>query len=311
MPVLKHVAVTCVTAVLACAGALPALAQTQDQSVSAVSEQRPSLKRRVAVGRFTNSTPYGRLLLTPGQADPIAVQASDMLTNALVGTGHFFVFERGDLESLSAERALSGAEASNLVGVDALLLGSITQLGRRNEGKQGFLNSQRRQAVNATVEIRLVDVRTGQVFFTASGAGESTTETGEVAGFGTRAGYDSTLNDRAISAAIADTMTGIINQLQQRAWFTDILRVSGDTLYLSGGQSQGLKVGDRLRVETAGEVIVSGQSGLPITLPGANIAEIELTGFFGTTAETEGSTARLIGGSLPADIKGLRVMERQ
>ena len=134
---------------------------------------------------------------------------------------------------------------------------------------------------------------------------------GEVAGFGTRAGYDATLNDRAISAAIADTMTGIINQLQQRAWFTDILRVSGDTLYLSGGQSQGLKLGDRLRVETAGEVIISGQSGLPITLPGANIAEIELTGFFGNTPETEGSTARLIGGSLPADIKGLRVMERQ
>lgn len=311
MPVSKHVAATCVAALLASAMAMPALAQTQEQSVASASEQRPNLKRRVAVGRFTNSTPYGRLLLTPGQADPIAVQASDMLTNALVGTGHFFVFERGDLESLSAERALSGAEASNLVGVDALLLGSITQLGRRNEGKQGFLNSQRRQAVNATVEIRLVDVRTGQVFFTASGAGEATTETGEVAGFGTRAGYDSTLNDRAISAAIADTMTGIINQLQQRAWFTDILRVSGDTLYLSGGQSQGLKVGDRLHVETAGEVIISGQSGLPITLPGANIAQIELTGFFGTTPETEGSTARLIGGSLPADIKGLRVMESQ
>ena len=154
MPVSKLVAATCVAALLASVGALPALAQTQDPSASVASEARPSLKRRVAVGRFTNSTPYGRLLLAPGQADPIAVQASDMLTNALVGTGHFFVFERGDLESLSAERALSGAEASNLVGVDALLLGSITQLGRRNEGKQGFLNSQRRQAVNATVEIR-------------------------------------------------------------------------------------------------------------------------------------------------------------
>lgn len=290
---------------------LPPVALAQTPNAEAASDQRPSLKRRVAVGRFTNSTPYGRLLLSPGQADPIATQASDMLTNALVGSGHFFVFERSDLEALNAERAMSATDTAQLVGVDALLLGSITQLGRRNEGKQGFLNSQRRQAVNATVEIRLVDVRTGQVFFTASGAGEASTETGEVAGFGTRAGYDSTLNDRAIAAAIADTMTSVINQLQQRAWFTDVLRVSGDTVFVSGGQGQGLRIGDRFRVETPGEVVVSGQSGLPITLPGSPIAEIELTGFFGATPESEGSIARVVAGSVPADIHGLRVMENR
>lgn len=270
---------------------------------------RPGLKRRVAVGRFTNSTPYGRLLLSPGQADPVATQAGDMLVNALVASDHFFVFERSDLTALNAERVLSEADGQALSGVDALLLGSVTQLGRRNEGKQGFLNSQRRQAVNATVEIRLVDVRTGRVFFTASGAGEATTETGEVAGFGSRAGYDSTLNDRAISAAIADTMTNIVNQLQQRAWFTDILRVSGSTVYVSGGPSQGLRAGDRFHVETPGETVVSGQSGLPITLPGSRVAQIEITGFFGDSAETEGATARVVQGELPQNISGLRVTE--
>lgn len=270
---------------------------------------RVGLKRRVAVGRFSNSTPYGRLLLSPGQADPVASQAGDMLVNALVTSDHFFVFERSDLTALNAERVLSEADGQALSGVDALLLGSITQLGRRNEGKQGFLNSQRRQAVNATVEIRLVDVRTGLVFFTASGAGEATTETGEVAGFGSRAGYDSTLNDRAISAAIADAMTNIVNQLQQRAWFTDILRVSGSTVYVSGGPSQGLRAGDRFHVETPGETVVSGQSGLPITLPGSRVAQIEITGFFGDSPETEGATARVIEGELPADPTGLRVTE--
>lgn len=271
--------------------------------------QRAGLKRRVAVGRFTNSTPYGRLLQSPGQADPIATQAGDMLVNALTASQHFFVFERADLTALNAERVISDATAQNLVGVDALLLGSVTQLGRRNEGKDGFLNSQRRQAVNATVEIRLVDVRTGRVFFSTSGSGEATTETGEVAGFGTRAGYDSTLNDRAIAAAINDTMTNVINQLQQRAWFTDILRVSGDTVFVSGGPSQGLRAGDRFRVETPGETVVSGQSGLPITLPGAVVAEIELTGFFGDSPDTEGATARVVSGALPQNITGLRVTE--
>ena len=278
-------------------------------AVQAETVQRAGLKRRVAVGRFTNSTPYGRLLQSPGHADPIATQAGDMLVNALTASQHFFVFERADLTALNAERVISDATAQNLVGVDALLLGSVTQLGRRNEGKDGFLNSQRRQAVNATVEIRLVDVRTGRVFFSTSGSGEATTETGEVAGFGTRAGYDSTLNDRAIAAAIADTMTNVINQLQQRAWFTDILRVSGDTVFVSGGPSQGLSAGDRFRVETPGETVVSGQSGLPITLPGAVVAEIELTGFFGDSPDTEGATARVVSGALPQNITGLRVTE--
>lgn len=289
--------------------AWPEASWAQEAGTAISDSNRIGLKRRVAVGRFSNSTPYGRLLLSPGQADPVATQAADMLTNALVASGHFLVFERGDLNVLGAERSLSQAEADRLVGVDALLLGSITQLGRRNEGKQGFLNSQRRQAVNATVEIRLVDIRTGRVFFTASGAGEATTETGEVAGFGTRAGYDSTLNDQAISAAIADTMTQVINQLQQRAWFTDILRVTGENVFVSGGASQGLRVGNRFRVETPGEIVTSAQSGLPITLPGAPIAEIELVSFFGETPESEGSIARIVQGSLPENITGLRVTE--
>lgn len=287
MTIYQKVFVACAALTLAVGSGLAPPAFAAEAFAAQVEPaQRAGLKRRVAVGRFTNSTPYGRLLQSPGQVDPIAAQAADMLVNALTASEHFFVFERADLTVLNAERVISDATAQNLVGVDALLLGSVTQLGRRNEGKQGFLNSQRRQAVNATVEIRLVDVRTGRVFFSTSGSGEATTETGEVAGFGTRAGYDSTLNDRAISAAIADTMTNVINQLQQRAWFTDILRVSGETVFVSGGASQGLRAGDRFRVETPGETVVSAQSGLPITLPGAVVAEIELTGFFGDSPDT-------------------------
>lgn len=304
----QRVCAAAVVVLLAAASFAPTATFAQ-AAPSASSEQPIGLKRRVAVGRFTNSTPYGRLLLSPGQPDPLATQSSDMLVNALVTSGHFFVFERGDLGALNAERVLSAADAQGLVGVDTLLVGSITQLGRRNEGKQGFLNSQRQQAVNATVEIRLVDVRTGRVFFSTSGAGEATTETSEVAGFGSSAGYDSTLTDRAISAAIADTMTNVINQLQQRAWFTDILRVSGDAVFVSGGPSQGLRAGQRFRVEAPGETIVSAQSGLPITLPGSAIAEIELVGFFGDTPETEGATARIVHGALPQEVTGLRVVE--
>jgi curli biogenesis system outer membrane secretion channel CsgG len=299
-------------ALSACATVEPtpvAIAAPAPVVAAAPASVQPVLKRRIAVGRFSNSTSYGRSLLSPGQADPIADQAGDMLANALVGSGQFMVFERHDLDGVVAEQALSGIGADGLVGVDALVIGSVTQLGRRTEGQSGFLSSTRKQAVNATVEIRLVDVRTGQVFFTTSGSGEASTESGEVAGFGSRAAYDSTLNDRAIAAAIADCMTNVIQQLQQRRWFTDILRTDGQTVYVSGGPAQGLKLGDRFNVEQAGETVTSAQTGLPITLPGTVVAGIELTAFFGDTTEAQGAVARIISGAIPGDTRGLRVVE--
>src|SRR5215470_11798269 len=39
----------------------------------------PTLKGKIAVGRFSNATNYGRALLLPGERDPLADQAADML----------------------------------------------------------------------------------------------------------------------------------------------------------------------------------------------------------------------------------------
>lgn len=290
---------------------IPALPSVSGEVISSVPQAAaPTLRRRVAVGRFSNSTSYGRALLLPGEADPIATQAADMLTNALVSSEKFIVFERQDLDAVTRERAVSGVQGSSLSGVDALVVGSVTQLGRRNEGQAGFLNSRRRQTVAATVEIRLVDIRSGHVFVTTSGTGEASTEVSEVAGFGSRAGYDSTLNDRAIAAAIADTMTNVIRRLEERAWSTDVLRVDGSRVFITGGASQGIRPGAEFVVETMGEVVTSGQTGLPITLPGTPVARIRVEGSFGESAESEGSITSIISGSLQGqDLHSLRVLE--
>jgi hypothetical protein len=167
-----------------------------------------------------------------------------------------------------------------------------------------------RQVASATVEVRLVDVRTGQAFFSTSGSGSATVEVGEVAGFGSRAGYDSTLNDKAISAAISDLMTNVLQKLRERRWFTDVLQVRGDQVFLSGGADQGLKVGDALIVEAAGETMTSGQTGMPITLPGRAVAHLEVISFFGDTPESQGTIARIVQGQVSAaDLAKLRVVE--
>jgi curli biogenesis system outer membrane secretion channel CsgG len=269
---------------------------------------RPTLKRKVAVGRFTNSTRYGKALLLETERDPLADQAADMLMARLVATGEFIVLERRDLEAVAHEQGLVGS--GKVVGADTLLVGSVTEFGRKTEGKGGFLNSQMRQIVSATVEVRLVDVATGQAFFSTSGTGSAKVEVGEVAGFGSAAGYDSTLNDKAISAAMSDLMTNLLQKLHQRRWTTDILQIRGDQVFLSGGPSQGLKVGDQLGLEVRGETVVSGQSGLPVTLPGRTVGRLEIVSFFGDNPQAEGAIARVVQGQIPpGDLKMLQVVE--
>ena len=201
----------------------------------------PVLKRKVAIARFTNITRYGKALLSDNERDPLADQAADMLTARLVDSGKFIVFERSDPTALRAEQALNGGKGAPGVGVDAVVIGSVTEFGRKVEGSSGFLNSRARQTVSAVVEVRLVDVRTGQAFFSGKGSGSAVQEQSEVAGFGSRSGYDGTLNDKAISAAISDLMTNVMQKLQERAWSTDVLQVHGNNILISGGPSQGAK----------------------------------------------------------------------
>jgi curli biogenesis system outer membrane secretion channel CsgG len=269
----------------------PAAAQA-----AATQPATPTLKRKVAIGRFSNSTNYGRALLLDDQKDPLAEQASDMLSARLINTGQFLVFERQDFNAVKAEATITGKPAQ-LVGVDALIVGSVTQFGRQTEGQVGFLSSTKKQTASATVEIRLVDARTGLAFFSTTGSGNASVEAGEVAGFGSRADYDSTLTDRAIGAAISDLTTNVIQKLQERPWMTDILDVSGNQVQISGGPRQGLKVGDQFIVETKGKTVTSGQTGLPITLPGTEVARIQVVSFFGS-GDAEGATAQIVSGSI-------------
>lgn len=272
----------------------------------------PSLKRKIAIGRFTNATNYGRALLLPNEQDPMSNQISDMLMARLVNTGRFMVFERSDLDAVMNERDLQGNGGTNpLVGVDALIVGSLTEFGRRTEGRQGFLSSTLRQSVDASVDVRLVDVDSGLAFFSGSGAGTASTEAGEVAGFGNRAGYDATLNDQALAAAVDDLVSDLIRRLSARPWHTDILAVRGGQVFVSGGSRQGLQIGDRFSVMRAGETITSAQTGMPITLPGTQVAVIEVLEFFGEDEFSEGSIARVVSGSLgnSSSVSDLEVRE--
>lgn len=254
------------------------------------------LKRKIAIGRFSNETRYGRTFVRSDSGDPLGKQTSDMLAARLVESGSFMVFERPDLDKLVAEQKLTGG--GDIVGVDTLILGSLTEFGRSTVSRGGFLSSAKMQKVDAKVEIRLADPRTGHIFFSASGRGEASSEAGEVLGFGSKADYDSSLNDKAIGAAISDVMNGLVVKLKERPWRSDILKVDGNRLFISGGARQGLRLGDTLAVMRPGERIKGGQQGLTISLPAAEVASIKIIAQFGDSDTDEGSVAEVVSGSL-------------
>jgi curli biogenesis system outer membrane secretion channel CsgG len=274
---------------------VPAALQRQAQAMAAQPDGR-RLKRKIAIGRFSNETRYGRTLLADDSGDPLGKQASDMLAARLVESGAFLVFERPDLDKVRREQTILGE--ANLIGVDALILGSVTEFGRSTTGEVGFLSATKRQLARAKVEVRLVDPRTAQVFFSASGSGEASSEAGEIAGFGSRANYDATLNDRAIGAAVSDVMNALVTKLDERPWRTDILKVQGRQIFVSGGSRQGLKIGDTLSVMRAGETVKSAQSGFTIALPAAPVATVRVAQFFGDNETNEGAVTELVTGTL-------------
>lgn len=269
------------------------------QKVLQAQPVKPTLKRKIALGRVTNETNYGRSLLRDRFDDPLGKQVTDMLSKALSESGHFLVFERPDIGRVQEEARLTG-EKLRLVGVDLLVVGSLTEFGRKVIGETGFLSQSKRQVAFAKVDFRLVDTTTAQVIHAASGAGESSIEAASVAGFGSQAGYDGTLNDSAIRTAVASVVSKIMNELAGRPWTTAILKVEPDRVFLSGGKSQGLTPGMQLSVETRGERVKSPQTGFEISLPGRQIATIRIQSLFGESETNEGSVATVTSGSLDA-----------
>ncbi|NNJ70964.1 MAG: curli production assembly protein CsgG [Kiritimatiellales bacterium] len=281
------------------------LAAQQQQLLPA----KPRFKRKIAIGRFSNETRYGRSLLRDDDNDPLGKQVSDILAGRLVESDRFLVFERPDINKLKVEGELTG-QPLDLVGVDTMIFGSLTEFGNSTTGKKGFLSSTKKQTAEASVELRLVNTRTGHVFFTAKGSGSASVEAGEIAGYGSRAGYDASLNDKAIDAAVSDVLNVLIRKLEEREWRSSILAVEDGQIFISGGTRQGIKPGDVFAVMEKGKTVKSPQTGFNIELPATQVGKISIVSCFGNNEADEGSIAKLTEGTLAGiDLSRLFITE--
>src|SRR5438876_11928122 len=99
----------------------------------------PAQKKRVAVMNFDYATVQSSVSAIFGANQDIGKGIADLLVDKLVNDGVYSVIERKMLEKIIAEQNLSNSDRADpnsaakigkILGVDAIIIGSITQFGR-------------------------------------------------------------------------------------------------------------------------------------------------------------------------------------
>ena len=255
------------------------------------------LKRKVAIGRFSNETRYGQGFFVDANNDRIGKQAMDILSSKLFETGRFIMLERADLSKIEDELKMEGKSVLKN-SADYLVLGSITEFGRKENSDVGIFSRVKKQEAFAKVHIRIVDVSTGQIIYSEEGKGTAYSEAGTMMGVGSKAGYDGQLNDKAIEAAISNLASNVIENMLDKPWQGYILGYEEGAFITSGGKSQNIKVGDVFDVIKEGKKVKNPQTNMTITLPGKKIASVKIENTLGDTPDTEVSIASVLEGDL-------------
>jgi curli biogenesis system outer membrane secretion channel CsgG len=249
-------------------------------------------KKRVAVLSFDYATVRSGVSALFGTDKDIGKGISDLLVDRLVQDGVYSVIERSQLDKILAEQNFSNsdradantaAKIARVLGVDAIIIGSITQFGRDDKktdigggalgnvtGRFG-LGGIRKSQSTAVVQItgRMIDTSTAEILASCTAKGDSTRSGtgllgagGSVYGPEAGAGIDMASRnfaDTIIGEATTKTVQDLARQLEARAGSlpTNVVAVSGlvadaspdGTIIINVGSRAGVKVGDRLSIK--------------------------------------------------------------
>lgn len=284
------------------AGALSVNAQKRETQIelqvqsNTQKDQEKALKRKVAIARFTNETLYGKGIFYEKENDPMTKQALDILSNKLASTGKFILLERSDLDKVLAEKE-SGSSYKDL-NADFIIVGSITEFGRKNIGDANLISRTRTQVAEAAVSIRLIDVSSGQIIYSEEAKGEAELKSKSTLGVGASADFDATLSDKAISAAVSKLVENIISNCMDRPWRAYFLTEEDGNIFISGGQSQGIAIGDEFLVKQIGKSVKNPQTGMMMELPGKEVGKIRIAYTGGDTPQSEFSIVEFTQGQI-------------
>lgn len=260
------------------AAAAPASAPAQPQG----------RKKRVAVFDFDYATVQTASSALFGTNVDVGKGISDLLVTYLVKDGTYSVIERKALDKILAEQNFSNSDRANptsaaklgkLLGVDAIIVGSVTEFGNETKnvglggaggglggyGLGGFHHKTSKAIV--ALDARIVDIDTAEILGVAEGKAESKREStsllgggGNWHGFGEgeanfgSSDFQSTIIGEAVKGAVEQMSTGLIadnTKLETRTIVVSglVAAVDNGQIVLNVGAKAGLKVGDQLNVE--------------------------------------------------------------
>lgn len=268
-------------------------------SQTILEQDNRTLKRTVAIARFSDETKRSNSFLLDSNNNRIGKQASDILAARLTDSQKFIMLEHDAIASIKPSYLETDADSSmivftavdgankpglqaNSIGAEYIIIGSVSEYGRSSESEVGVFSRNKIQQANVTVNVRLVNIKTGQIIYSEEAKGLARSEANNVFGVGQTAAYDSSLDDKALSAAISKLTSNIIENLLDKPWKAFIVSEDQGKLFVTGGAEQGIKVGDVFAVEQPGATVVNPQTGLPLELPGEKIATIKVTQLVGS-----------------------------
>jgi curli biogenesis system outer membrane secretion channel CsgG len=274
-------------------------------------------KKRVAVFDFDYATVQSNVAAIFGSNVDIGKGVADLTVDNLVRSGVYSVIERKALEKVLAEQNFSNSDRADpataaklgrLLGVEAIVIGSITQFGRddratnvgggalggigRRYGIGGVSKRESKAVVGITA--RLVSADTAEILASATGKGESTRSGTSLigsGGAGTAGGgaYDMTSSNFAgtiLGEAVTQAVSGVARQLDgSAAQITSqqveidglVADATGNTVILNVGAKGGVKVGDRLQIRRPTREIRDPASGKVIRRIEENVGEVVIT----------------------------------
>ena len=156
-------------------------------------------KSTLVLGEFNNRSNYMQGLFS-SNIDKLGNQGKTILKTHLQQTNRFKVVDRENLANLQKEAKLLGIE-QKIKGARYVISGGVTEFGRKVIGDKqlfGILGSGKSQIAYAKVSLNIIDVLTSEIIYSTQGAGEFQLSERQVVGFGSKAGYDATLNGKVL-----------------------------------------------------------------------------------------------------------------
>ena len=273
-------------------------------------------KKRIAIMDFDYATVHSGVAAIFGQDVDIGKGIADLLVTNLVKDGSYSIIERKALDKILAEQNFSNSDRANpnsaakigkLLGVDAILVGSITQFGNETKnlglggagggllghGLGGFGHKNSKAIVGLSA--RLVDIDTGEILAVAEGKAESSRSSTSMLGGGGNwhaggggavdfgsSDFQSTIIGEATKLATDKLTTEVVagkDKLQTRTIVVEglVAAVEGGQVILNVGAKAGVKLGDELSVERVTKEIKDPATGRVLRRLSSPIGVVKVT----------------------------------